>query len=181
MLRVSISGVAWKIAQFHPEPSTTAREPRSACKSRNRRVSARGRLRLSPSPLTTFRFPSPPGRDWPWLFSSRRSSRCDRLCARGDNDASDAQQLRSTLDALPDTALPLIIDLSSATFIDSSVAGILVERARVAASGGRAFAVFLPEAASEYVRRLITTTQLDSILLSTTTGTTCSQACASGT
>jgi anti-anti-sigma factor len=82
----------------------------------------------------------------------------------GDNDASDAQQLRSTLDALPDTAVPLIIDLSSATFIDSSVAGILVEQARIAANGGRAFAVFLPEAASEYVRRLITTTQLDSIL-----------------
>ena len=82
----------------------------------------------------------------------------------GENDAYDVERLRTTLDALPDTALPPIIDLGRATFIDSAVVSVLLEHAHAAASGGRAFAVFLPETAGEYVRRLIETTRLHSIL-----------------
>ncbi len=82
----------------------------------------------------------------------------------GENDAYDAERLSRTLDALPKTSLPLIIDLGNTTFVDSAIVSTLLECFRTAATSGRALALVLPESTGEQVRRLFKTTHLDSLL-----------------
>lgn len=60
--------------------------------------------------------------------------------------------------------MPLVIDLSRSTFIDSTIAAFLLEQTRSAATEGRAFAVFLPDTAGLHVRRMIEMTRLDIVL-----------------
>src|SRR5262249_646882 len=86
------------------------------------------------------------------------------LVLGGESDAYDAERLRTTSAALPRTTVPLVIDLSRATFIDSTFAGVLLEQTRATATEGRAFAVFLPDTAGPHVRRMSEMTRLDIVL-----------------
>jgi anti-sigma B factor antagonist len=63
------------------------------------------------------------------------------LTISGEHDLSTAPNLRRRLDALLDESTPTVVDLSPATFIDSSILGVILDGRRRAAEGDIGFAV----------------------------------------
>ncbi|MDX6606967.1 MAG: anti-sigma factor antagonist [Solirubrobacterales bacterium] len=63
------------------------------------------------------------------------------LTISGEHDLSTAPNLRRRLDSLLAERTPVVIDLSPATFIDSSILGVILEGRRRAADAGIGFAV----------------------------------------
>ena len=63
------------------------------------------------------------------------------LTISGEHDLSTAPNLRRRLDGLLDERTATIIDLSPATFIDSSILGVILDGRRRAAEAGIGFAV----------------------------------------
>jgi anti-sigma B factor antagonist len=63
------------------------------------------------------------------------------LTISGEHDLSTAPNLRRRLDSLLDEGTPTVIDLSQATFIDSSILGVILEGRRRAADADVGFAV----------------------------------------
>lgn len=61
------------------------------------------------------------------------------LTIRGEHDLSTAAELRSRLDGLIDAGAPILVDLSPATFIDSSTLGTILESRRRASEAGIGF------------------------------------------
>lgn len=60
----------------------------------------------------------------------------------GEHDLSTAPNLRRRLQSLLDEGTATVIDLSPATFIDSSILGVILDGRRRAADSGTGFAVF---------------------------------------
>jgi len=60
--------------------------------------------------------------------------------------------------------LPLVIDLSEATFLDSTVASLLVAAFREAGGHSRTFVLYTPASTGPAVRRYLQLTRLDSLL-----------------
>jgi anti-sigma B factor antagonist len=63
------------------------------------------------------------------------------LTISGEHDLSTAPQLRRRLSGLLDERTPMVIDLSPATFIDSSILGVILDGRRRAAQADIGFAV----------------------------------------
>ena len=63
------------------------------------------------------------------------------LTMNGEHDLSTAPALRRCLDELLSEDSGIIVDLSSATFIDSSILGAILDGQRRASDAGRGFAV----------------------------------------
>jgi anti-sigma B factor antagonist len=63
------------------------------------------------------------------------------LTMTGEHDLSTAPALRRRLDELLSEDGGIIVDLSSATFIDSSILGAILDGKRRASAAGRGFAV----------------------------------------
>jgi anti-sigma B factor antagonist len=63
------------------------------------------------------------------------------LTVSGEHDLSTAPNLRRQLESLLDAETAAVIDLSPATFIDSSILGVILDGRRRAADSGIAFAV----------------------------------------
>jgi anti-sigma B factor antagonist len=63
------------------------------------------------------------------------------LTISGEHDLSTAPKLRRHLNSLLDEGAGTVIDLSPATFIDSSILGVILEGRRRAADGEVGFAV----------------------------------------
>jgi anti-sigma B factor antagonist len=63
------------------------------------------------------------------------------LTISGEHDLSTAPNLRRSLNSLLDEGAGTVIDLSPATFIDSSILGVILEGRRRAADGEVGFAV----------------------------------------
>jgi len=63
------------------------------------------------------------------------------LTISGEHDLSTAPTLRRRLDILLEEGTATIVDLSPATFIDSSILGVILDGRRRAADSGIAFAV----------------------------------------
>jgi anti-sigma B factor antagonist len=63
------------------------------------------------------------------------------LTISGEHDLSTAPQLRRRLSGLLDERTPTVIDLSPATFIDSSILGVILDGRRRAAQADIGFAV----------------------------------------
>jgi anti-sigma B factor antagonist len=63
------------------------------------------------------------------------------LTISGEHDLSTAPNLRRRLDSLLDEGTATVIDLSPATFIDSSILGVILDARRQAADGGIGFAI----------------------------------------
>ena len=63
------------------------------------------------------------------------------LTISGEHDLSTAPNLRRRLDSLLNEGTPTVIDLSPATFIDSSILGVILDGRRRAADAGIGFAV----------------------------------------
>lgn len=82
----------------------------------------------------------------------------------GEHDAFGADRLRRELELLLATGKPVVVDLTEATFIDSSTVGVLLTVFRECAEAGLTLGLVLPSATTgPHVRRLIETTQLDEV------------------
>ena len=63
------------------------------------------------------------------------------LTISGEHDLSTAPLLRRRLDGLLDQGTPTVVDLSPATFVDSSILGVILDGRRRAATAGIGFAI----------------------------------------
>ena len=63
------------------------------------------------------------------------------LTISGEHDLSTAPELRRRLDVLLDEDAATVVDLSPATFIDSSILGVILDGRRRASDAGLGFAV----------------------------------------
>jgi anti-sigma B factor antagonist len=86
------------------------------------------------------------------------------ITLRGESDAYAAPRIRSDLATAFGTEAPLVIDLSSATFIDSTIVGILLEGLAESEKLERPLVLLLPEDSAPEVHRLFELTGLDSLL-----------------
>ena len=81
------------------------------------------------------------------------------VALEGEHDLGTLPQVREGLEAAASEGKALIIDLSSATFVDSSILGAVLDARRLASEAGRGFAVAC-DGASEPVRRVLEVTGL---------------------
>ena len=86
------------------------------------------------------------------------------ITLRGESDAFAAPRVRSDLATALGTEAPLVVDLTPATFIDSTIVGVLLEAKRLAAERGADYSVVLGETTGEAVRRMFEMTGLVGIL-----------------
>ncbi len=63
------------------------------------------------------------------------------LAIKGEHDLSTAPLLRQRLDGLIAEGVPIVVDLSPATFIDSSILGVILDARRRAEADHLGFAV----------------------------------------
>lgn len=83
---------------------------------------------------------------------------------RGEADAYTAPRIRSDLATALGTAAPLVVDLSQATFIDSTIVGILLEGLAEYEKRQRPLLLLLPDESAPEVHRLFELTGLTSLL-----------------
>jgi anti-anti-sigma factor len=82
----------------------------------------------------------------------------------GEHDAFGAGRLQRELEGLLALGTPIVVDLSEATFIDSSTVGVLLTAFRQGAEAGLSLGLVLPTASSgQHVVKLIKLTQLDTV------------------
>lgn len=81
----------------------------------------------------------------------------------GEHDLNTVPQLRERLAEAIATGDPVVVDLSGAAFIDSSVIGALLDARRDAHEGGLGFAVALSDGAQP-VERVLEVTNLTTTL-----------------
>jgi anti-anti-sigma factor len=79
----------------------------------------------------------------------------------GEDEALTADKLARNLTALIAEGVPVTVDLRHATFIDSTVVGVLVAAYRRAAAAGQEFVLLLGSETGWPVRRLLDLTGLD--------------------
>ena len=77
----------------------------------------------------------------------------------GEHDLSTAPNLRRRLDSLLEEDTSAVVDLSAATFIDSSILGVILDGRRRAADAGVGFAV-LNSGGADSVDRVLEVTGL---------------------
>lgn len=77
----------------------------------------------------------------------------------GEHDLGTVPLVREALDRGADSGSTIVVDLSAATFIDSSILGALLEARRRASEDGRGFAV-ASTGEAEPVRRVLEVTGL---------------------
>jgi anti-sigma B factor antagonist len=75
------------------------------------------------------------------LALERNDSGLAVLTTSGEHDLSTAPNLRRRIDGLLDERTAIVIDLSPATFIDSSILGVILDGRRRADEAGIGFAV----------------------------------------
>ena len=86
------------------------------------------------------------------------------VVGEGEHDVYTAPSLSEQLDSLLDEGMPFVIDLTPATFVDSSVLRVLLEARRRADERGVGFAVALGQDDSGPVRRVLDITGLVPVL-----------------
>ncbi len=82
----------------------------------------------------------------------------------GESDAYTAPRFRSDLTTALGADAPLVVDLSLATFIDSTIVGVLLEGLAEYEKRERELLLLLPEDAAPEVHRLFELTGLSSLL-----------------
>ena len=82
----------------------------------------------------------------------------------GESDAYTAPRVRSDLAAAITGEAPLVIDLTAATFIDSTIVGVLLEGLADCESLDRPLLLLLPDDAAPEVHRLFEITGLSALL-----------------
>jgi anti-sigma B factor antagonist len=86
------------------------------------------------------------------------------LSVQGEHDVYTAPTLTEQVEGLIDERVPFVIDLTPATFVDSSVLRVLLEAHRRAEEEGVGFAVALDQDDSGAVRRVLEVTGLIPVL-----------------
>jgi anti-sigma B factor antagonist len=86
------------------------------------------------------------------------------LTISGEHDLSTAPELRRSLERLINGGDPIVVDLSAATFVDSSVLGVILDARRRADEAGLGFAVAHEKNGNEAVARVLDVTGLRSQL-----------------
>jgi anti-sigma B factor antagonist len=88
----------------------------------------------------------------------------DRAIVRleGEHEVFSADKLSRSLAGLIDEAVPIVVDLTHASFIDSTVVGVLLSNARHATERGLEFTLLLGPDTGWPVRRVLEVTGLDS-------------------
>jgi anti-sigma B factor antagonist len=86
------------------------------------------------------------------------------VVVEGEHDVYTAPTISEQLDLLLDEGMPFVIDLTPATFVDSSVLRVLLETRRRADERGIGFAVALAQEESGPVRRVLDITGLVPVL-----------------
>ena len=82
----------------------------------------------------------------------------------GEHEAYTAEKLARNLTALVSEGVPVTVDLRNATFIDSTVVGVLLGAHRRAAAAGIEFVLLLGSDTGWPVRRLLEITGLEAEL-----------------
>ena len=100
-----------------------------------------------------------------WATRRRVSPSSSRSIRSTSRDGSyTAPRIRSDLSSALGTSAPLVIDLSQATFIDSTVVGILLEGLAEYEKQERALVLLLPDESAPEVHRVFELTGLTSLL-----------------
>ena len=86
------------------------------------------------------------------------------ITLRGESDAYAAPRVRSDLAAALGTEAPLVVDLTPATFIDSTIVGVLLEGLADCEKRERPLLLLLPDDAAPEVHRLFEITGLSRLL-----------------
>jgi anti-sigma B factor antagonist len=81
----------------------------------------------------------------------------------GEHDVYTAPSLRDQIQAVIEEKAPFIVDLTPATFVDSSILRVLLEARRQAQENGLGFAVALGDGEGPGVRRILEVTGLMSV------------------
>jgi anti-sigma B factor antagonist len=84
------------------------------------------------------------------------------VALRGEHEAYTADKLARQLGALVEEGVSIAVDLRQATFIDSTVVGVLLAARRGAAAEGLGFELVLGEETGWAVRRMLDVTGLHS-------------------
>ena len=83
---------------------------------------------------------------------------------RGEADMYAAPRIRSDLASALGTSAPLVVDLSQATFVDSTIIGVLLEGLAQYEKLERPLVLLLPDESAPEVHRLFELTGLTSLL-----------------
>ena len=86
------------------------------------------------------------------------------VVVEGEHDVYTAPSLSEELDSLLEERIPFVIDLTTATFVDSSVLRVLLEAKRRAEADEIGFAVALSQDDTGPVRRVLDITGLVPVL-----------------
>jgi anti-sigma B factor antagonist len=86
------------------------------------------------------------------------------VVVQGEHDLNTAPALSEQLSELIGSGSPIAVDLTPATFIDSSILKVMLDGRRQAADMGLGFAVAAGESSAEGVRRVLDVTGLKSTL-----------------
>jgi anti-sigma B factor antagonist len=78
----------------------------------------------------------------------------------GEHDVYTAPSLRDQIQSVIDERAPFVVDLTPATFVDSSILRVLLEARRQAEESGLGFAVALGNGEGPGVRRILEVTGL---------------------
>ena len=82
----------------------------------------------------------------------------------GESDAYTAPRVRSDLATALGSEAPLLVDLTGATFIDSTIVGILLESLAACEKRERPLLLLLPDEAAPEIHRLFEITGLGALL-----------------
>jgi anti-sigma B factor antagonist len=82
----------------------------------------------------------------------------------GDSDAYVVTRIRAEIHGAIDSGSPLAVDLSGASFVDSTVVGVLLEALARSEEHERPLLLLLPDDAAPEVHRLFEITGLASLL-----------------
>jgi anti-anti-sigma factor len=86
------------------------------------------------------------------------------VSVHGEHDLNTSDPLADRLSKLLDEGLPVVCDLTAATFIDSSILRVILDARRRAHEGGIGFAVAAGEGTGEGVLRVLEVTGLSTTL-----------------
>jgi anti-anti-sigma factor len=86
------------------------------------------------------------------------------ISLRGESDAYVAPRVRADLATALGTEAPLVVDLTQATFIDSTIVSVLLEGLADCEKRERPLLLLLPEDAAPEVHRLFEITGLGALL-----------------
>lgn len=87
-----------------------------------------------------------------------------RVALTGEHELYGAPKLQEQIDSLIADGLSIVVDLTEAVFIDSSIVSVLLKSQRFAASRGCDYRVVLAASTGDPIRRMFELTGLGSIL-----------------